>query len=46
MGTKQSKFGRSYDEEFKREVAALAARPESTDEQVARDLGLSPWSVS
>lgn len=46
MSTQRSKFGRRYDEEFKREVAALAARPESTDEQVARDLGVSPWSVS
>lgn len=46
MSTHQSKFGRRYDEEFKREVAALAARADHTDEQVARDLGVSPWSVS
>ena len=46
MSTHQSKFGRRYDEEFKREVAALAARPETKDEQVARDLGVSVHSVA
>lgn len=46
MSTHQSKFGRRYDEEFKREVAALAARPEAKDEQVARDLGVSVHSVA
>ena len=46
MATTQSKFGRRFDEEFKREVAALASRPGSTNEQVGRDLGVSTWSVS
>ena len=46
MGTTQSKYGRRFDEEFKREVAALASRPGATIEQVGRDLGVSPWSVA
>ena len=46
MATTQSKFGRRFDEEFKREVAALASRPGATNKQVGRDLGVSPWSVS
>ena len=46
MATSQSKYGRRFDEEFKREVAALACRPGAKQEQVARDLGVSPYSVS
>ena len=46
MSTQKSKFGRRYDEEFKREVAALAAQPGKSDGQVAEDLGVSAWSVS
>ncbi len=46
MSTTQSKLGRRFDEEFKREVAALACRPVAKQEQVARDLGVSPYSVS
>lgn len=46
MATSQSKYGRRFDEEFKREVAALASRPGARLEQVAGDLGVSPWSVS
>ena len=46
MSTTQSKYGRRFDEEFKREVAALACRPGARQEQVARDLGVSPYSVS
>ena len=46
MATSQSKFRRSFDEEFKREVAALASRPGAEQEQVARDLGVNPYSVS
>ena len=46
MGTTQSKYGRRFDEEFKREVAVLASRPGATIEQVGRDLGVSPWSVA
>ena len=42
----QSKDGRSFDEAFKREVAALACRPGARQEQVARDLGVSPYRVS
>ena len=42
----QSKYGRRFDEEFRREVAARACRPGAKLEQVARDLGVSPWSVS
>ena len=45
MSTTQSKYGRRFDEEFKREVAALASRPGAKQEQVARDLGVSPYSV-
>ena len=45
MATTQSKFGRRFDEEFKREVVALANRPGASDTQVARDLGVSPYSV-
>ena len=46
MATTQSKNGRRFDEEFKREVAALASRPGATDEQVGRALGVSAWSVA
>ena len=46
MSTTQSKYGRRFDEEFKREVAALACRPGARQEQVACDLGVSPYSVS
>ena len=46
MATSQSKYGRRFDEEFKREVAALAWRPGARQEQSARDLGISPYSVS
>ena len=42
----QSRYGKRFDEEFRREVAALACRPGAKLEQVARDLGVSPWSVS
>ena len=45
MATTQSKYGRRFDEEFKREVVALASRPGASDTQVARDLGVSPYSV-
>ena len=46
MATTQSKYGRRFDEEFKREVAVLASRPGARQEQVARDLGVSPYSVA
>lgn len=46
MATTQSKNGRRFDEEFKREVATLASRPGATGEQVGRDLGVSAWSVA
>ena len=46
MPNNESKYGRRFDEEFRREVAALACRPGAKLEQVARDLGVSPWSVS
>ena len=44
--TKKSNTGRRFDEEFKREAARLAAQPGRTDEAVARDLGVSAWSIS
>lgn len=37
MATTQSKNGRRFDEEFEREVAALASKPGAKQEQVARD---------
>ncbi len=46
MATIQSKYGRRFDEEFKREVAALASKPGAKQEQAARDLGVSPYSVA
>ena len=46
MPNNQGKYGRRFDEEFKREVAALANQPGADQEQVARDLGVSPYSVS
>ena len=46
MATTQSKHGRKFDEEFKREVATLASAPGKTDEAVGRDLGVSAWSVA
>ena len=45
MATIQSKYGRRFDEEFKREVAALASKPGANQEQAARDLGVSPYRV-
>lgn len=38
--------GKRFDEEFKREAARLASEAGRTDEAVARDLGVSAWSVS
>lgn len=46
MSNTQSKYGRRFDEEFKREVAALASQPGATIERVARDLGVSAHSVA
>ena len=46
MRTTQSKYGRRFDEEFKREVAELASKPHANQEQVARDLGVSSYSVA
>ena len=46
MATTQSKHGRKFDEEFRREAAALASQPGRRDEEVARDLGVSAWSIS
>ena len=46
MATTQSKYGRKFDEEFKREVATLATAPGKSDEQVGRDLGVSAHSVA
>ena len=39
MRTTQSKYGRRFDEEFKREVAALASKLGAKQEQVARRSG-------
>ena len=46
MSITKSKYGRRFDEEFKREVAGLASRPGAKQEQVARDLGVSPYRVA
>ena len=46
MPNNESKYGRRFDEEFRHDVAALSGRPGAKLEQVARDLGVSPWSVS
>ena len=46
MRTTQSKYGRRFDEEFKREVAELASKPCANQEQVARDPGVSSYSVA
>ena len=42
MSTTQSKYGRRFDEEFKREVAALASRPRARQEQVRPRPGREP----
>ena len=45
MSITKNKYGRRFDEEFKREVADLASKPGAKQEQVTRDLGVSPyWS--
>lgn len=46
MSITKSKYGRRFDEEFKREVADLASKPGAKQERVARDLGVSPYSVA
>ena len=46
MTENRKNTGRRFDEEFKREAARLASQVGRTDEQVARDLGVSAWSVS
>ena len=46
MSTTPSRYGRRFDEEFKREVAELASKPGANQEQVARDLGVSSCSVT
>ena len=45
VATTQSKFGRRFDEECKREVVTLATRAGASDPPVARDLGVSPYRV-
>ena len=45
MATTQSKFGRRFDEEFERQIAALASRPGAKQEQVDRALDVSPYSA-
>lgn len=37
MNTTQNQQGRKFDEEFKRQAAALASQPGKTDEAVGRD---------
>lgn len=46
MTENKKNTGKRFDEEFKREAARLASQAGKTDEQVARDLGVSAWSVS
>ena len=46
MATTKSNCGRRFDEEFKRQAATLASQPGKRDEEVARDLGVSAWSIS
>ena len=46
MTEHKKNMGKRFDEEFKREAARLASQAGKTDEQVARDLGVSAWSVS
>ena len=46
MTENKKNTGKRLDEEFKREAARLASEAGQTDEQVARDLGVSAWSVS
>lgn len=45
METKKSKFARRYDREFKENAVALV-RSGKTVTDVARDLGVSHWSLS
>ena len=46
MSITKGKYGRRIDEEFKREVADLASKPGARQQQVARDLGVSPYRVA
>ena len=46
MSITKGKDGRKFDEAFKGGVADLASQPGAKQEQVARDLGVSPYGVA
>jgi transposase len=46
MNQSKSKFGRRYDEEFKRQSVALIQTQQRSLRQLSRELGVSEWSLA
>jgi transposase len=46
MNYPKSKFGRRYDEDFKRQSVALIQSQQRSLRQLSRELGVSEWSLS
>jgi transposase len=46
MNHPKSKFGRRYDEDFKRQTVALIQSQQRSLRQLSRELGVSEWSLS
>jgi transposase len=46
MKQSKSKFGRRYDEEFKRQMVALIQSQQRSLRQLSREIGVSEWSLS
>jgi transposase len=46
MNQSKSKFGRRYDEEFKRQSVALIQTQQRSLRQLSREIGVSEWSLA
>src|SRR5437868_15210564 len=46
MNRSKSKFGRRYDEDYKRQAVALIQTQQRSLRQLSRELGVSEWSLS
>jgi transposase-like protein len=46
MNHPKSKFGRRYDEDYKRQTVALIQSQQRSLRQLSRELGVSEWSLS
>src|SRR3954452_15934624 len=46
MNRSKGKFGRRYDEDYKRQTVALIQSQQRSLRQLSRELGISEWSLS